>query len=59
MNTSRDAVRAALIRQAKVYIAQAAWRRNQHGFHALLMTWAASCRRRAAAMGRKQGELFA
>jgi hypothetical protein len=39
--------RAANIRQARVYLAQARVRRHQPGFHALLLSWAANCRRSA------------
>jgi hypothetical protein len=39
--------RAANIHQARVYLAQARVRRHQPGFHALLLRWAANCRRSA------------
>lgn len=39
--------RAASIHQARVYLAQARVRRHQPGFHAVLLTWAANCRRQA------------
>lgn len=56
--TTDDVIRAAMIYQARVYLAQAAARRSQPGFHAVLLTWAASCRRRAI-VARPQMELFA
>jgi hypothetical protein len=50
--------RAANIHQARVYLAQARVRRHQHGFHAVLMTWVATCRRQAATPTTNQLELF-
>ena len=49
--------RATCIRAAHVYLAEAARRRQQHGFHATLLQWAANARRRASRG--YQGELFA
>lgn len=41
--------RASHIHSARVYLAQARVRRQQHAFHAVLLQWAANARRRAAA----------
>lgn len=44
---SQRSERSSAIHQARVYLAQARVRRHQHEFHARLLCWAASQRRRA------------
>lgn len=51
--------RASLIHCAHVYLAEARRRRNQPAFHAALLNWVASARRKAASCIDKQGSLFA
>lgn len=49
--------RETSIRAARVYLAEARNRKHQPGFRAVLLTWAANARRRAAQEPR-QGDMF-
>ena len=55
--SGRDVERESQLHCARVYLAEAKRRRSSGGFHAMLLQWAASCRKRMTQQP-MQRELF-